>query len=372
MSTVQNSLLEEIRSAEANLTETASGPQNISVAWEINDAVFDLMKTCSTAEFIDLVRRRQIPTVGTGTFGSLISLAVRIERPELIIPLIAEGCDVQTPDFEDSTPLERVISHCTGKEGVAPALALLEAGASLSDNYDVMGFAATCGNAGVVGALLQKGYDANKRCPKRGDTPLSAALWSLELGDGASTVKVLLEHGAACNDNSQIQTNRRQPIAQRAQQALQVVCERLLVAKKTPQLDSLIDVLIDEGAQINDTEGNASPLTTAIAKRNDAVAHALLEHGANPLRIASIGSETALQQAALLGLSKTVGYLVLHYDEDPLQMLPDGRPLIDAVTNKETLAILHSVRAGAVVDDAIAQAATELGSRPRTGISPAL
>jgi hypothetical protein len=350
--------LRKVRDADFSLRTAADEADYSSKAWELADAISSLMTSIPGDEFVDLVRQGHVPKANITTFGSLISLAAQNKRADLIEPLIAAGCSVSARDFQDCTVLEIVIAQLDDPDLVAPALVLIEHGAGINESTAIIRYAAACGKAHLVEALIERGDNPNQHCPFAGINPLRAALDALEYYDCTATIKLLLERGASCDSNNNPSESEPESQHQRAQRALELLCEKPKSGSSSAEIAAAIDVLIAAGADLHPTDESPNPLGTAICAANDPVAMALLERGSDPRLATFAAGETAFQCAAQLGMARTVCHLLAKHGEDPGQTLPDGRLLLDATTHPEIRATLLSAAAQNTITGALANPAS--------------
>ena len=308
--------------------------------------------TCGLAAVVGLVA-----VSGTGLQAASDDLrlveAVKAQRWEAVLPLLADGPDVNATQGDGATALHWAVYW--DEQETAELLIGAGAGVDAANDYEVAPLWLACANASgpMVERLLAAGADARATltsgetalmaCARTGSVDAVKAL----LGRGVevdareasesqtalmwatarrhpAVVRLLLEHGADPNARSRI---RREVISRRLQSDLRYG-ERsrslgsdaeetdvggftpLLFAARVGDLESA-RLLLAAGAGVNDTgPDGASVLVVATHSGHGALARFLLDQGANPN--AAIVGYTALHAAVLQGDRKVVEALLDH------------------------------------------------------------
>jgi cytohesin len=172
-------------------------------------------------------------------------------------------------------------------------------------------------DAGLTGRLLTAGAD-----PKgRDQQGMSAVLWAVASGHGATTLPVLFTAGGDPND--------RQKDGATA----------LMIAAKNDATD-VIPILVKAGADLKavGSEGGVTALGVAVAANHDSAVATLLQAGADPNQKMK-GGLSALIMASAAGNPK-VSEALLRGGADVHQKADDGRTALDVAKGKGDAAMV--------------------------------
>ena len=222
-----------------------------------------------------------------------------LETAEL---LIEAGADLNAANDYGVTPLSLACSNLNA----AMVTKLLGAGADpnaapLTGETPLM-TAARTGNLEVVELLLAHQADVNTKEPRRGQTPL---MWAISFGH-PGVAAVLIEHGADVRARTQrpdVENSTPMVIegfAADVEITPQGGYTPLLFAARVGDLASA-RLLLTQGADVNESNHDGSPLVIASAGGYEELALLLLEKGADP-NLTDVGGVSPLHYALRDGL----------------------------------------------------------------------
>ncbi|KAK7115007.1 hypothetical protein V1264_000957 [Littorina saxatilis] len=201
--------------------------------------------------------------------------------------LLDQGCDVDSVDEDDNTPLQ--VASANGHESVVRLLIMRGAGL---DKRNVFGWtpllqASRYGHSSVVALLIQHQADIHAK-----NRYGACALTLASRGGHIQTVKLLVESGVDLNSESE-------------------GCEFTpLLAAALHGHDAVLRFLLDRGGDVNfrtPTSG-LTPLMLAALNGHMTTAQILIEKGGDP-NVVNVGDKTALGVATVRGKREVRGYL---------------------------------------------------------------
>lgn len=255
-----------------------------------------------------LEKNADVNYVGDGSHSALIE-AAKSNNIEIIKLLLDHKADIEKKEEAGSTGWQRTalqVAVCYNKKDTVKLL--IEHGANLNvsdqEGWTAMWTAAHYGYAEIVRLLAEAKAVLDSRCNESEWTPLHVAY------DQPDVVRILLEHGADVNKDSQSGT----PLGLAVQHNQHEVVKLILSSKKskpdltlkssqTALLDAvhngygeIVNLLLEAGVDVNLTnEANAPLIAVALSQNNEAMVRTILEFNPD------------------LNIQDTEGHTVLHY-----------------------------------------------------------
>jgi ankyrin repeat protein len=355
-----NSLARKIRKVSARLN-------NLNEAWfeSTDDEHEQLIRQFFTAapahRVIALVEQGHVPFTHKA-YGSPLGLAAELGLYDLIKPLYTLGCSHSVENEYQNNALLEALDNSYLDLSAQTVLELLDIGAEIGSGRRVLAHAAGTSGAHVVRALLQRGADPNETDQYSPNDPALLAVLraakerALGLDSIVPVVRELLNAGA--DPNLPCWTAFRANEDATCGQNHEVLPAQMLTQIwRLPRADTreLVRMLVAHGMELNHQHAHLHhPLTLCIRDQNDFMALCMLELGADPslatrhkLKRYSVENlETvrppAFELFAMQGMAACTNFMIEKTGADPAHLLPDGTPLVDAVADEPTRAVLCS------------------------------